>query len=473
MMPMEEKPASDTNALSPFAPGLFRADDVRGRFGWEVDYRFAHAFGRALGGYAAKFKCRGVVVGRDARRSSVELGAALQAGIRDAGMPVIDIGMAPTPLAWFAARLTETGAAVSVTGGHDGDDRNGFKVMFDGKVQGGPALRAMQQPFQARRDPPEVEPGRRARINAAQCYVARLTCDVRLFRTVKIVLDCGNGVARELAAETLRELGCDVTEPPGLVPDTAGSTAHMEGQTALRRLAAYLPATDCELGVRLAGDGDRVEVVSRSGRVISPDRLALLLARDVLRHWPGARILHDVGASRQLIRGIRERRGVPLMCRGGEVQIASQMRATRPMMSTESNGRLRFRDRWSGHSDGLYAAARLLEVLSRSADAGAALDELPQTYATPEFRIDMPDGDAFRLIEALRAGARFRGAQEVLQVEGLRAEYDDGFGMVRESHAADAVVLRFEGETEAALARIREDFRRNFVRVWPGLPLPF
>lgn len=464
---------SDVPAPLEFAPAVFHEDEVRGRVGVEIDHRFAHAFGQAVGSRAMQSQCRAVVVGRDARLSSVELAAALQAGIRATGMDVIDIGMAATPMAWFAARLTETGAAVSVTGGHDDEGYNGFKVMLNGVVLGGPALRALLERAPPRRGGRHGTAGTRAQIDAARCYASRLAGDVHLARTMKVALDCGNGVAGMAAAEVLGEVGCELIERPEEAMGRADNGGYHGEPNRLLALAAYLRYADCELGLWLDGDGDRIGVVSRSGVVIGADRLTLLLARDMLRHRAGARIIHDVGSSRNLSREIRERGGTPLMCRSGEVRIAGRMRESGALLSGELNGRIRFRDRWYGHSDGLYAAARLLEILSRSEDASATLDALPQACATPELRLEMKEGEPDRLIEAVRAQAAFRGARDVIHVEGLRVEYDDGFGLVRPSHSGSALVLRFEGDNGMALSRIQEDFRRQLLSASPELQLPF
>jgi phosphomannomutase/phosphoglucomutase len=455
-----------------FPPDVFRADEIRGRVGHEIDARFAHALGMAVGRCAAELDRRAVVIGKDARLSSVELAAALQAGVRESGMAVIDIGMATTPLVWFAARLTDTGAAVSITGGHDDDDYNGFKVMLDGHTLGSAALQALR----GRMRSPAVAstpPGARAQINAAQCYVSRLASDIRLDRVIKVALDCGHGVAGTLAPDALRELGCEVTE---LACDmTGGQPAAEPAPSEARRLAelaASLRYGDCDLGVSISGDGDRVVVVSKSGGQICADRLLILFARDVLSRKRGP-VIHDVKSSRNLAREIHALGGTPVVCRSGDAHIGDKMRETGAVLAGETGGRIRFKDRWYGYSDGLYAAARLVELLSRHRDASAVLDSLPQSCATPELRLDTAEGEQYRLVEALRAHGGFLGAREIIHLEGVRVEYEDGFGLARASAARSAVMLRFEGDNGVALSRIQEDFRRQLLSVAPGLRLPF
>ncbi|SAI65547.1 phosphoglucomutase [Bordetella ansorpii] len=456
-------------AVPGFASQAFRTDDVRGRFGQEIDHRFAHAFGRAVGERAMRSGCRSVVVGRDARLSSIELAAALQAGIRDTGMNIIDIGMAPTPLTWFAARLTDTGAAVSVTGGHDEEASNGFKVMLGGSVLGGPALQALRPAMQPSTAHQDGRYGTRTGMDAARCYAARVASDVILARTVKVALDCSDSV-RALAVEVLEETGCEVLDVSRQPRYEAGSH---DPRHALPRLATYLRHTDCEIGLLLGGDGDRIGVAHRSGIATGTDRLALLLARDMLPGRAGMRVLHDVGSTRLLPREVRQLGGFPVMCHGGEVCMATQMRQSDAMLGAEMNGSIRFRDRWNGYSDGLYAAVRLLEILSRHPDAGEALEALPQTYSTPEFRLALHYGEPDRLIEALRADGQFARARSIRHVEGVRVEYDDGFAMARVAPAGIAVLMRFEGDDGAALWRIQEEFRRHLLEFSPGLKLPF
>lgn len=468
--------------FSGFPPDVFRADEIRGRVGREIDARFAHALGMAVGRCAIELDYRAVVIGRDARLSSVELAAALQAGVREAGMAVIDIGTATTPLAWFAARMTDTGAAVSVTGGHDDDSYNGFKIMLDNSTLGHAALRALHGRMQALHaagppsasPPPSTRPGPRAQINAAQCYVSRLVSDVRLERSIKVALDCGRGAAGNLAADALRELGCEVTELSGRAMDAYAPDVPLPGQARyLAELGASLRYNDCELAVSIGGDGDRLAVISKSGAHICADRLLILFARDVLDRKRGGCVIHDVKSSRNLARAIRAMGGAPVVCRSGDACIGEKMRETGAALAGETGGRIRFKDRWHGHSDGLYAAARLLELLSRHRDATAVLDGLPQSCATPELRLDTADGEQYRLLEALRASGRFLGAREIIHLEGLRVEYEDGFGLARAVAAQPAVMLRFEGDNGVALSRIQEDFRRQLLSVAPGLRLPF
>lgn len=467
---MDSLGAAETSG---FPPEVFRADEVRGRVGQEIDSRFAHALGLAVGRCVAELGGRAVVIGKDARLSSVELGAALQAGVRQSGMAVIDIGMAASPLTWFAARLTGAGAAVSVTGGHDDEAYNGFKIMLEGHAVDQAALQALRGRMQSGAAP-AARPGTRAQISAAPCYLSRLASDIRLERPMKVLLDCGHGVAGTLAPDALRELGCEVTELACEVTGSYPPDQPRPGEARyLSDLAARLRYSGCELALSIAGDGDRLVVISRSGARVCVDRLLILFARDMLSGVRGGAVVHDVKSSRNLSREVRALGGTSVVSRGGDASIGAKMREAGAMLAGETGGGIRFTDRWLGYSDGLYAAARLLELLSRHRDASAILDGLPQSCATPELRLDTADGEQYRLVEALRADGHFMGAREIIHLDGVRVEYEDGFGLARAAVAQPAVMLRFEGDNGTALSRIQEDFRRQLLSVAPGLRLPF
>ncbi|ALM84021.1 phosphomannomutase/phosphoglucomutase [Bordetella sp. N] len=460
-------------------PAPCEPDAIRGRVPQDIDAVYAHGLGAALGARARRRGVRAIVVGKDARLASVELAAALQAGIRASGTHVIDIGMAATPLVYFATRLTETGAGVVVTGGHDEEDRNGFKIMMAGEPLVGDDLRDLQEDVrQGRQGDTRARlievPGARMHIAASPCYVARVASDVRLSRSIKVALDCNYDAASTLAPALLEALGCEVTE---LSSDTAEAyTRPRMAASDPRRvanLASNLRYSDNELGLLMDGDGDRLTVVTRSGAVISADRLMILFARDVLTRHAGAHVVYDVEGSRNLAREIRGLGGRPVMWRGGAAHIAGKMRECGAMLAGETNGRFRFRDRWHGHDDALYAAARLLEIVALHESPSSLLDSLPLGCVTPALRLDLSGIEVPTLVGELLARGHFMGAREIIDLEGVRVEYDDGFGLVRPLHDGNAVLLRFEADSGTALSRIQEDFRRQLLSVAPDLRLPF
>ena len=298
--------------------------------------------------------------------------------------------------------------------------------------------------------------------------------DVKLARPMKVAIDCGNGVAGAYAPELFRRLGCEVTElfceVDGTFPNHHPEPAHAENLADLQR---SLRETDCEIGLAFDGDGDRVGVVTKKGAIIFPDRQLMLLAADVLSRNPGAQIIYDVKCTRNLAGWIREHGGEPLMWRTGHSLVKAKLKETGAPLAGEMSGHIFFKERWYGFDDGLYAAARLLEILSRHADPGAVLEALPDSPTTPELQLPTAEGENFTLVESLKKNARFEGATEVITIDGVRAEYPDGFGLARPSNTTPVVVMRFEADTPKALARIQEAFRAAILAEKPGAKLPF
>ncbi|MGY6270489.1 phosphomannomutase/phosphoglucomutase [Achromobacter denitrificans] len=452
---------------------VFKAYDIRGTVPDEIDARFAHSLGMAAGTRARELGARSMVVGRDGRLSSVELAAALQAGLRSAGMHVIDIGMATTPMVYFATRLMDTGCGIAVTGSHNPPAHNGFKIVLDGASLYGDGITALRDAMRLPIESASVAGGR-TQMQIQPCYAARLMGDIRMARPMKIAIDCGNGVAGAVAPALFRALGCEVTE---LFCEVDGSFPSHHPDPAdpqnLQDLIYCLRYSDCEVGLAFDGDGDRLGVVTKSGQIIWPDRQLILFARDVLSRNPGAEILYDVKCSRHVARAVAEAGGRPTMCRTGHSLIKARMRETGALLAGEMSGHIFFKERWYGFDDGIYAAARLLEILSSAPDPSALLENLPQSCATPEIKLATAEGEQFELVEALRAQGEFPGAVSISNLDGVRVDYADGFGLARPSNTTPTVVLRFEGDTVAALARIEDDFRNAFRRIAPHVRLPF
>jgi phosphomannomutase / phosphoglucomutase len=305
-------------------------------------------------------------------------------------------------------------------------------------------------------------------------YLERITGDVQLARPMKIAIDCGNGVAGAFAGDLYRAMGAEVTElfcdVDGTFPNHHPDPAHPEN---LQDLIACLKQGDAEIGLAFDGDGDRLGVVTRDGQIIYPDRQLMLFAQDVLTRHGGREILYDVKCTRHLDAWIRRHGGVPLMCQTGHSLVKAKMRATGAPLGGEMSGHVFFQDRWYGFDDGLYAGARLLELLSRVDDASALLNALPQSPCTPELHVQLEEGESVALIEKMQREARFAQAERIVTIDGLRVEYADGFGLARSSNTTPVVVLRFEGETEQVLQRIQDDFRRAILAAKPDAALPF
>jgi phosphomannomutase/phosphoglucomutase len=469
-------------AAPSISPSIFKAYDIRGIVDGDpakvtLTDAVARGVGAALGLQAKAKGIPAIVVGRDGRLSGPRLIAALTQGINSAGVEAIDIGMVPTPVVYFATVLTNTGSGVAVTGSHNPPEYNGLKMMLGGGTLYGDSI---QDLYKSIVDPSFAgkldanAPVRVTKRDVTGEYLAKILGDVKLSRPMKIAIDCGNGVAGALAPQLFKSLGCEVTElfteVDGTFPNHHPDPAHPEN---LQDLIRCLAETDCEIGLAFDGDGDRLGVVTKTGQIIWPDRQLMLYAQDVLAHRPGGQIIYDVKCTRNLAPWVRKHGGVPLMWRTGHSLIKAKLKETGAPLAGEMSGHVFFNDRWYGFDDGLYTGARLLEILSRSTNASAVLEALPDAIATPELHIHTAEGDNFKLVEALQRNAKFEGADEVITIDGVRVEYPDGFGLARASNTTPVVVTRFEADSEAAIARIKAAFKAAITAVAPGVDVPF
>ena len=461
---------SELNAALPSE--IFKAYDIRGIVGKTLTAAIVRRIGHGLGSLAAERGQRAVAVGRDGRLSGPELASALMEGIRLAGIDTIDVGSVPTPVVYFAAHHLGCGSCVAVTGSHNPPDYNGLKMVVGGETLAGETIQGIRQRVEA--GDLCHGAGQASGADVGPAYLARIVGDVRLARPMKIVIDCGNGVAGGIAPELFRTLGCDLVElfceVDGNFPNHHPDPSRPEN---LQDLIRALRDTDAEIGLAFDGDGDRLGVVTRDGQIIYPDRQLMLFAADVLRRCPGQQIIYDVKCTRLLAPWIREHGGEPLMWKTGHALVKAKLKATGAPLAGEMSGHMFFKERWFGFDDGLYAGARLLEILSRTADANAVLEALPDSSSTPELNIAMHEGEPFTLLDELRRDAHFEDAREIITIDGLRVEYADGFGLARPSNTTPVVVLRFEADNRAALDRIQADFRRVLNAARPGLILPF
>ncbi|MGQ9686570.1 MAG: phosphomannomutase/phosphoglucomutase [Thiobacillaceae bacterium] len=453
-------------------PEIFKAYDIRGVVGQTLTPEITERIGQAIGSEALARGQSAIAIGRDGRLSGPDLAQALAAGIRASGIDVVDLGMVATPMCYFAAHHLGTNSAVMVTGSHNPPDYNGLKMVLGGETLSGEDIQGLRR----RIETGDLATGRGAyrQHDIAPDYIARIAADVRLARPMTIAVDCGNGVAGAYAPELYRALGCQVDtlycEVDGHFPNHHPDPSQPEN---LRDLIAHLAEGHAELGLAFDGDGDRLGVVTRDGGIIYPDRQLMLFAADMLSRQPGATVIYDVKSTRNLEGWIERHGGRPLMWKTGHSLIKAKMRETGALLAGEMSGHVFFKERWYGFDDGLYAGARLLEYLSRQADIDATLHGLPDSVNTPELHIAMSEGEPHRLIAALQRAARFEGARRIITIDGLRVEYDDGFGLMRASNTTPVVVLRFEADSAAALARIQADFRRVLVQARPDVVLPF
>jgi phosphomannomutase/phosphoglucomutase len=450
---------------------IFKAYDIRGIVGKTLTAEVVREIGRALGTLAQEKGRDTIVVGRDGRLSGPELCGALADGIRASGSGVIDIGMVTTPMSYFAAQQLDTQCSVMVTGSHNPPDYNGLKMVIAGDTLSGDEIQALK----ARIEAGGLKSGQGGYRTAdiAPAYLDRVAGDIKLARAMKIAIDCGNGVAGAYAPALFRRLGCQVTdlfcEVDGHFPNHHPDPSQPKN---LVDLIAALASNDDELGLAFDGDGDRLGVVTKTGQVIFPDRQLMLFAADMLSRNRGAMVIYDVKSTRNLKPWIERHGGRPLLWKTGHSLIKRKMKESGALLAGEMSGHTFFKERWYGFDDGLYAGARLLEILSRERDPSATLAALPDSVATPEINVACGADSPHALIAELAAKASFPGASDVIRIDGLRVEYADGFGLARASNTTPVIVLRFEADSEAALARIQGEFRRAFASALPRVSLP-
>ncbi|HQR03803.1 MAG: phosphomannomutase/phosphoglucomutase [Proteobacteria bacterium] len=458
------------------APEIFKAYDIRGIVDRTLTEATVQAIGHALGSEARARKLKTVAVGRDGRLSGPALAAALFRGLNSAGVDVVDIGCVPTPVTYFAAHALGVDSCVSVTGSHNPPDYNGLKMVLGGQTLYGDLIQDLRRRIESGNL--VSGKGRLRRADVREAYLERITRDVKLARPMKIVVDCGNGVAGAFAPELFRRMGCEVIElfceVDGNFPNHHPDPSKPEN---LADVIHVLKETDAELGLAFDGDGDRLGVVTKDGEIIFPDRQLMLFAADVLTRNPGAQIIYDVKCSRWVAESIRHQGGHPLMWNTGHALIKAKLRETGAPLAGEMSGHVFFKERWYGFDDGMYAGARLLEIVSRwsPAQGGASwpLKNLPDALSTPELSIGMQEGEPHALIARLQQEGRFPGARELVTIDGVRAEYADGFGLARASNTTPMVVLRFEADDAQALIRIQKEFKAALESVWPGLKVNF
>jgi phosphomannomutase/phosphoglucomutase len=453
-------------------PEIFKAYDVRGVVGKTLTPEIAELIGRAVGSRARALDQTTVCIGRDGRLSGPSLCAGLARGLQAAGVDVTDVGRVATPMLYFATFHLQTGSGVMVTGSHNPPDYNGLKMMVAGETLSGDAIQGLRERIE--RDDFASGSGGYRQIDVTQAYYDRIAGDVKLARPLAIVVDCGNGVPGAFAPQLYRRLGCKVRElfceVDGTFPNHHPDPSQPEN---LEDLMHALAGGEEELGLAFDGDGDRLGVVTKAGKIIYPDRQLMLFAADVLSRNPGAQVIFDVKSTRNLFSWIDAHGGRPLLWKTGHSLIKAKMKETGALLAGEMSGHVFFKERWYGFDDGMYAGARLLEYLSRCPDIDAEFARLPDSVNTPELQIRLQEGENYALIGKLQRSARFEGAREVITIDGLRVEYADGFGLARASNTTPVVVLRFEADNPAALRRIQEDFRRVLSAAAPQATLPF
>ncbi len=454
------------------ADSIFKAYDIRGIVDETLTENAVYAIGKALGSEARALQQETIAVARDGRLSGPRLLAALIAGIRSSGTHVINVGRVPTPVLYFAAFHLNTGCGVMLTGSHNPPNYNGLKMVLANTTLSGEAIQRLKQRIK-QGDLLDGD-GDYQEINVQDDYIDAITSDIRLQKPLSIIVDAGNGVAGELAPRLYRQLGCQVTEMyceiDGNFPNHHPDPSQPE---TLRDIIKAVKERKADVGFAFDGDGDRLGVIAPSGEVIWPDRQMILYAQDILKRTPGAEIIYDIKCSMNLDQAIREAGGKPLMWKTGHSLVKAKLKETGAPLAGEMSGHIFFKERWYGFDDALYTGARLLEIL---ANDGRSTDEifssLPNMVNTPELRLEMKEGEHHPFMDKLKAAANFPGAR-LIDIDGIRVEFDDAWGLVRASNTTPCLVIRFEGVDKAALETAQEKFRQLFLSLDDSLQLPF
>ncbi|MFN2362264.1 MAG: phosphomannomutase/phosphoglucomutase [Marinobacter sp.] len=451
---------------------IFRAYDIRGIVGETLTPDIVTVIGRAIGSEAIERGVDSLCIGYDGRHSSPELSDALARGVLATGCNVIHVGAVPTPVLYFATHELGTGSGVMVTGSHNPANYNGLKIMLGGETLSGDAIQKLLQ--RIRTGDFASGQGNQSSEDVRRAYLDRIVGDIAVAAPLKVVVDAGNGIAGELAPLLIEELGCEVIplycEVDGDFPNHHPDPGKPENLTDL---IERVKAEGADIGLAFDGDGDRLGMVTNSGKIIWPDRLLMLFARDVVSRNPGADVLFDVKCSRRLAGVISEAGGRPIMWKTGHSLMKAKMKETGALLAGEMSGHIFFGERWLGFDDGLYSAARLLEILGiedRLCDE--VFEDFPEDISTPELNVEVSEESKFELVDRLGKDGNF-GEANISTIDGIRVEYTDGWGLCRASNTTPVLVLRFEAETEEALERIKVVFREQLQKVAPDLVADF
>ena len=455
-----------------FPNEIFKAYDIRGIVDITLTTEITFKIGQAVGSEVIAKGGESIVIGRDGRLSGPMLTKALGDGLRASGVNVVDIGVAPSPVVYYSSYSMGIPSCIAITGSHNPPDYNGFKMVVDGTTLSAERIQEIKQRIID--DNFSQGDGGYQQQTIIDDYIAKIVEDVKPSRQLKIVIDCGNGVAGVTAPQVFKQIGCDVvelfSEVDGTFPNHHPDPSKLEN---LQDLIVAVEQHDADLGLAFDGDGDRLGVVSRAGEVIWPDRLMILFARDTLERIPNAEIIYDVKCTRNLPAEIERAGGKATVWRTGHSFIKAKLKETNAALAGEMSGHIFFNERWFGFDDGVYAGARLIELLAKQDGTPQIIfDNLPDSINTPELSIDFVEGEHYKFIDKLKAVADFPDAK-INTIDGLRADFADGFGLVRPSNTTPILILRFEADNDDALKKIQNAFAKAIRQVDSGIDIPF
>ena len=463
------------NNIMNITKDIFRAYDIRGIVETDLTPDNVYLIGKAFATECHKKGVTDVVLGRDGRLSGLALVEALSKGITETGVNVINVGMVPTPVTYYATFELNTGTCIMVTGSHNPPEYNGLKMMLAGETIFGDTIMALRDLIVNDALHQSDTKGSTKTVDLEERYLARITSDIKIERPLKIAVDCGNGVAGELAPKLFKQLGCEVIE---LFCDIDGNFPNHHPDPSkpenLQDIIKCIDENSCDLGLAFDGDGDRVGVIDNNGKVIWADRQMILYARDVISRNPDAKIIYDIKCSRLLPQEIQKAGGQAEMWKTGHSFIKARLKETGALLAGEMSGHIFFKERWYGFDDALYAGARMLEILAQQTQtAGEIFDALPDSINTPELGITFAnEGENFAFVKAFQDNAQFGNAQ-LTTIDGLRADFDNGWGLCRASNTTPSIVIRFEADDETSLKTIQDSFRKQMLAIDSNLDLPF
>jgi phosphomannomutase/phosphoglucomutase len=459
-------------AAAPISPGIFRAYDIRGIVGQGLDAHSVKLIGQAIGSEARDMGQQTLITGADARLSSPELSEALQAGILASGCNVIDIGVVPTPLLYFATHTLSSPSGVMLTGSHNPRDYNGIKIVLKQRALADNQITRLYDRIVG--NELAKGKGRRATHNILPAYLERVAVGIQLNKRFRVALDCGNGVTGFVAPQLFEKLGCEVLrlycDVDGNFPNHHPDPTRAEN---LRDLQKMVYEKGCDIGIAFDGDGDRLSIITGDGNIVDADHMLLAFAMDVLVDNPGARIVYDVKSSHHLAHVISAFGGSGVMCKSGHSYVKQKLHETDALLGGEFSAHIFFKHRWYGFDDGMYAAARFLELMAKyQASAQDLLERMPESFSTPELFIPVPEAEKFAVMERLVEELRFDSGN-LNYLDGIRVDFAHGWGLVRASNTTPNLVLRFEADSPADLKAIQDDFRSRLAILLPGFALPF
>ena len=442
------------------APEIFKAYDIRGIVDKTLTEQACSLIGRAIASEAISLNIDSIALGYDGRLSGTRLSEIISKELLVAGINVLLIKAVTTPILYYTAHTRTNGSGIMITGSHNPPDYNGFKIMLAGETYAGDKIQALLHRIQQQNFLQKNISGRLNIIDIADDYIQYISKDIQLTRPIKVAIDAGNGIAGAFAKQLFTAIGADVVElfceVDGNFPNHHPDPAKPENLNDLQNI---LKTSDCEIGLAFDGDGDRLGVVTKNGNIIYPDRQLMLFAKDILARQKNAKIIFDVKCSRLLKQVIQENGGLPILCKTGHSFIKAAIKEHNAILAGEMSGHLFFKERWFGFDDGLYAGCRILEILSQYNNPSEILNNLPNAFSTPEINIAMEkEGDNHAIINQLQKNAQFPKAKEVITIDGLRVEYENGFGLIRASNTTPVLVLRFEADNELALKEIQNEF---------------